>query len=175
MDNVVFRNWTVSGIVTYQKGLPFSVTDTTSGGIFGSTLGTAQFLCGRIAEAYTRGTTQQRLDHYLNPACFGTAPLIPGLSTINGGANPGATGFGNTPRNAFRSPYQQNWDISLQKSFTIAESHSFSFRVDAFNVFNHPIFGTPSAVNIATPATFTQITETRVPARLIQFGLKYSH
>jgi hypothetical protein len=175
MDNVVFRNWTVSGIVTYQKGLSFSVTDTTSGGIFGSTLGTAQFLCGRIAEAYTRGTTQQRLDHYLNPACFGTAPLIPGLSTINGGANPGATGFGNTPRNAFRSPYQQNWDISLQKSFTIAESHSFSFRVDAFNVFNHPIFGTPSAVNIATPATFTQITETRVPARLIQFGLKYSH
>ncbi len=175
MDNVVFRNWTISGIVTYQKGLPFSVTDTTSGGIFGSTLGTAQFLCGRISEAYTRGTTSQRLDHYLNPACFGTAPLIPGLSTINGGANPGATGFGNTPRNAFRSPYQQNWDISLQKSFTIAESHSFSFRVDAFNVLNHPIFGTPSAVNIATPATFTQITETRVPARLIQFGLKYSH
>jgi hypothetical protein len=30
-------------------------------------------------------------------------------------------------------------------------------------------------VNIATPDTFTKITETRVPARLIQFGLKYSH
>ena len=59
MDNAVFRDWTISGIVTYQKGLPFSVTDTTSGGIFGSTLGTAQFLCGRISEAYTRGTTSQ--------------------------------------------------------------------------------------------------------------------
>src|SRR6185436_19405716 len=113
MDNPVLRGWTVSGIVTYQKGLPFSVTDSTTGGIFGATgAGTAQFLCTRIRDAYTTGSTQARLDHYLNPACFGTAPLIPGLSTINGGANAGATGFGNTPRNAFRAPYQQNWDIS---------------------------------------------------------------
>ncbi|MEP6569524.1 MAG: carboxypeptidase-like regulatory domain-containing protein [Acidobacteriota bacterium] len=175
MDNPVFRGWSVSGIVTYQKGLPFSVTDSTSGGIFGAALGTAQFLCSRISDAYTQGTTSQRLDHYLNPACFGTAPLIPGLSTINGGANPGATGFGTAPRNAWRAPYQQNWDISLQKSFTIKESHSFQFRMDTFNVFNHPIFTTPSSVNIATPSTFTKIVGTAVPARLIQFGLKYSH
>jgi hypothetical protein len=175
LDNPITRGWTVSGIVTYQKGLPFSVTDSTSGGIFGTAAGTAQFLCGHIAAAYTQGTTQQKLDHYLRPECFATAPLIPGLSTINGGANPGATGWGNTPRNAFRSPYQQNWDLSIQKAFTVAESHTFQFRMDTFNVFNHPIFGTPSSVNIGTPATFTQITETRVPARLIQFGLKYSH
>jgi hypothetical protein len=175
LDNPITRGWTVSGIVTYQKGLPFSVTDSTSGGIFGTAAGTAQFLCGNIAAAYTQGTTQQKLDHYLRPECFATAPLIPGLSTINGGANPGATGWGNTPRNAFRSPYQQNWDLSIQKAFTVGETHSFQFRMDTFNVFNHPIFGTPSSVNIGTPATFTQITETRVPARLIQFGLKYSH
>src|SRR6185436_11026126 len=156
-------------IVTYQKGLPFSVTDSTSGGLYGTAGGTAQFLCGRIAEAYTRGTTQQRLDHYLNPACFGTSPALPN----SGGA--GATGWGTTPRNAFRAPYQQNWDISLQKAFTLGESHTFQFRMDTFNVFNHPIFTTPSAVNIASPATFTKITGTAVPARLIQFGLKYSH
>jgi hypothetical protein len=175
MDNPVLRGWAISGIVTYQKGLPFSVTDSTSGGIFGNTLGTAQFLCSRIADAYTRGATQDRLDHYLNPACFGTAPLIPGLPTINNGVNPGATGYGTAPRNAWRAPFQQNWDISLQKSFTVAESHSFQFRMDTFNLFNHPIFSTPSAVNIATPLTFTQITGTAVPARLIQFGLKYTH
>jgi hypothetical protein len=175
MDNPVLRGWTVSGIVTYQKGLPFSVTDSTAGGIFGAALGTAQFLCSRISDAYTQGTTAQRITNYLNPACFGTAPLIPGLSSINGGVNAGATGWGTAPRNAWRAPYQQNWDISLQKSFTIKESHSFQFRMDTFNVFNHPIFSTPSSVNIATPATFTQITQTAVPARLIQFGLKYSH
>jgi hypothetical protein len=175
MDNPVLRGWSVSGIVTYQKGLPFSITDSTAGGIFGAALGTAQYLCSRIADAYTHGTTQQQIDHYLRTECFGTAPLIPGLSTINGGANPGATGFGTAPRNAWRAPYQQNWDFSLQKRFTLGESHSFQFRGDVFNVFNHRIFTTPSSVNIASPATFTKITGTAVPARLIQFGIKYTH
>jgi hypothetical protein len=169
MDNPIFRGWTISGITTYQKGLPFSVTDSTSGGLFGTALGTAQFLCGDIRDAYTRGSLQDRLDHYLRVACFGTAPTLPNS------AGSGATGWGTTPRNAFRSPYQQNWDVSLIKSFTLGESHRFQFRTDVFNVLNHPIFSTPSSVNIATPSTFTQITETRVPARLIQFGLKYSH
>lgn len=168
-DNQAFKGWSVSGIVTYQKGLPFSVTDSTSGGLFGTAGGTAQFLCSRISDAYTRGTTQDRLDHYLRTACFGTAPSLPDSA----GAQ--TTGWGTAPRNAWRSPYQQNWDISLQKAFTLGEGHVFQFRTDVFNLFNHPIFGTPSSVNIGTPATFTQITETRVPARLIQFGLKYSH
>jgi hypothetical protein len=78
-------------------------------------------------------------------------------------------------RNAWRAPYQQNWDLSLRRSFSLAESHSFQFSMDVFNVFNHRIFTTPSSVNIGTPSTFTQITGTAIPARLIQFGLKYSH
>jgi hypothetical protein len=169
MDNPVFRGWSISGIVTYQKGLPFSITDSTSGGLFGTAQGTAQYLCGRIADAYTRGTTQERIAHYLRTECFGTSPTLPNS------AGTGATGWGTAPRNAWRAPYQQNWDISLAKKFTLGESHQFSFRMDTFNVFNHKIFTTPASVNIATPATFTQITGTAVPARLIQFGLKYSH
>ena len=169
MDNPILKGWTVSGIVTYQKGLPFSVTDSTSGGLFGTAGGTAQYLCSRIADAYTRGTVEERINHYLNPACFGVSPNLPNS------AGAGATGWGTAPRNAWRAPYQQNWDVSLMRSFSIAESHSFQFRVDVFNVFNHPIFTTPSSVNIGTPSTFTQITGTAIPARLIQFGLKYTH
>ena len=171
MDNQIFKGWTISGITTFQKGLPFSVTDSTSGGIFGTAGGTAQFLCGSIAEAYTQGSTNDRLNNYLRTSCFGTAPLIPAAGFAS---NPGATGWGTTPRNAFRAPYQQNFDVSILKSFRIGEKNNFQFRVDAFNVMNHPIFTTPSAVNIGTPATFTQITGTAVPARLIQFGLKFS-
>ncbi|MFN2492771.1 MAG: hypothetical protein ABR501_07810 [Pyrinomonadaceae bacterium] len=77
LDDPVLRGWTVSGIVTYQKGLPFSVTDSTSGGLFGTAAGTAQFLCGSFPEAYTRGSLQARLDHYLRPECFSTAPTLP--------------------------------------------------------------------------------------------------
>jgi hypothetical protein len=174
MDNQIFKGWTISGITTYQKGLPFSVTDSTSGGLFGVANGTAQFLCGSIAEAYTQGSTNDRINNYLRPACFATFPTT-GPNALPNTAGAGATGWGTTPRNAFRAPYQQNWDVSVLKAFTFRESHKFQFRMDVFNVFNHPIFTTPSAVNIGTPATFTQITGTAVPARLIQFGLKYSY
>ena len=169
MDNPILKGWSVSGIVTYQKGLPFSITDSTSGGLFGTAGGTAQYLCSRIADAYTRGTVEERINHYLNPACFGVSPNLPNS------AGAGATGWGTAPRNAWRAPYQQNWDMGLARSFSLAESHSFQFRMDVFNVFNHRIFSTPSSVNIGTPATFAQITSTAIPARLIQFGLKYTH
>src|SRR6266404_297029 len=49
LRNPILRDWTISGIITYQNGLPFSVTDSSTGGIFGATLGTAQFLCSSIA------------------------------------------------------------------------------------------------------------------------------
>src|SRR5689334_22724091 len=170
-NNQFFKGWSLSGIVTYQSGLPFSITDSTSGGAFGETNGgTASFsgACGSIESTYTQGSLSDRLNHYLNPACFRTASLVP-----NGA--PGATGFGDVPRNAFRGPMQQNWDFSLLKNFDIKESHELRFRMDVFNLWNHPVFGFPSIVNVGTPATFGQITTTVVPARLIQFGLNYRH
>lgn len=170
-NNQIFKGWSISGIVTYQSGLPFSITDSTSGGAFGQTGGgTASFSgsCGSIESAYTQGSLQDRLNHYLNPACFRTASLV-----SSGAA--GATGFGDVPRNSFRGPFQQNWDFSVLKNFRIKESHEIRFRMDVFNLWNHPVFGFPSAVNIGTASTFGQITTTVVPARLIQFGLNYRH
>jgi hypothetical protein len=182
----LFKGWGISGIVTYQSGLPFSITDNTAGGAFGGGVGTGLFICRPLSEQIatmpgctpgavtslsnllTAGPIQGRLDHYLNPNFVSTAALVP-----NGAA--GATGYGETGRNAFRSPYQQNWDFSLIKRFRLRESHQFEARMDIFNVWNHPIFRGPSAVGISTPGTFAQITETAVPARLIQFGLSYRH
>jgi hypothetical protein len=185
-NNQFFRGWAISGIVTYQSGLPFSITDNTAGGAFGGGVGTGLFICRPLNEQIatmpgctpgtvstlqnllTSGSIQSRLDHYLNPNFVSTAVLVP-----NGAA--GATGYGVVGRNSFRSPYQQNWDFSLIKRFHVKESHQFEARMDIFNVWNHPIFRGPSAVGISTPATFGQITETAVPARLIQFGLNYRH
>jgi hypothetical protein len=169
-NNQLFKGWSVSGIVTYQSGLPFSVTDSTSGGAFGQSGGGTASFSGQcnIPSSYTRGSTTDLLAHYLNPACFRTSTVVP-----SGAA--GATGFGDVPRNAFRGPFQQNWDLSIIKSFRLKESHDFRFRMDVFNLWNHPVFGFPTSVNIGTLSTFGQITTTVVPARLIQFGLNYRH
>ena len=168
--NQLFRGWGISGIVTYQSGLPFSAFDSTAGGAFGISNGfeTATW-SNNCTNVYTTGPITSRLDHFLNPACFTTAPAVANS------AGSGVQDFGNSTRNAFRGPFQQNWDFSLMKSFTLKESHQFQARMDVFNVWNHPIFRFPSSVDIGTASTFGQITETAVPARLIQFGLTYRH
>lgn len=187
LDNPITKGWTISGIVTYQNGLPFTIFDSTSGGAFGATgIGTGVLVCRPLAqqvadapactpgtvttiqEVLTTGPITNRLVHYVNPNFVSQAAVVPNGSSA-------ATGYGNVPRNAFRGPYQQNWDLSVIKNFTFRENHKFTFRTDFFNLFNHPIFREPSAVNVATPATFGQITQTAVPARLIQFSLKYSY
>jgi hypothetical protein len=84
------------------------------------------------------------------------------------------TGFGNVPRNAFRGPFQQNWDLALAKHFRLkSERQSLDFRVDAFNVLNHPSFRQPSFVGIGS-STFSQINSTVNPARLLQLNAAYS-
>jgi carboxypeptidase family protein/TonB-dependent receptor-like protein len=185
-QNQFFKGWSISGIVTYQSGLPFSLADSTSGGAFGAVTGTGVLVCRPLIEQIatmpgcvpgattsvgsllTSGPIGSRLGNYLNPNFVSTAQLVPFGAT-------GATGFGNVPRNAFRGPRQENWDFSLIKNIRIAESHQFSVRMDVFNLWNHPIFRFPSTVQVATPASFGQITETAVPSRLIQFGLTYRH
>jgi len=82
------------------------------------------------------------------------------------------------------SPGLVEFDGSLFKNFSLAESHKLQFRAEFFNLFNRPNFGPPvsAAVNNAllvnsdgTPnANFGQITYTRTPARQIQLALRYT-
>lgn len=173
-----FQGWSISGINVYQSGLPFSVTDAFGGRAFGGGTSTGIFLCGALSNAYTPGSIQaQIVNHlaYLNPACFAPAPVVangpPGLTNPATTTTP--TGFGTIPRNAFRGPFQQNWDLGVGKHFRVSERHELNFRVDAFNVLNHPSFRQPSFVGITAPSTFGQINSTVNPARLIQLGAQY--
>ena len=173
-----FQGWSISGINIFQDGLPFSVTDAFGGRAFGGGTSTGIFLCGSLANAYNPGSVQSQIVAgvpYLNPACFAPAPAV--ANGPAGFTNPATattpTGFGTIPRNAFRGPFQQNWDLALAKHFQLYERHSLDFRVDAFNVLNHPSFRQPSFVGITAPATFGQINSTVNPARLIQLGTQY--
>jgi len=51
--------------------------------------------------------------------------------------------FGNAGRNIFRSSPFRNWDLSVVKGFKIREVLTAQFRVEAFNILNHPEFANP--------------------------------
>jgi hypothetical protein len=67
-----------------------------------------------------------------------------GCYMVNGSVIiPPAVGtFGNMPRNLFRGPGFHNWDLSVFKSFKFRERLSAQFRVEFFNILNHPNFNT---------------------------------
>lgn len=174
-----FQGWSLSGINTYQSGLPFSVTDAFGGRAFGGGTSTGILTCSSIASAYNPGSPQSQIAQgigYLNPACFASAPLVANIGTSSTALNNSLapTGFGTVPRNAFRGPFQESWDLAMAKKFKIAERHTLEFRGDFFNVLNHPVFRQPSFVGITAPTTFGTINQTIVPARLIQLNAQYS-
>jgi len=76
-------------------------------------------------------------------------------------------------RNLLRGPGAFNFDAGLGKTFPILEGKlNLKFRADAFNLLNHPAFGT-AALNIVTNASeFGQITGTSNGARVAQFSLR---
>jgi hypothetical protein len=86
-------------------------------------------------------------------------------------------------RNLVRGPGAFFFDAGFAKTFSVMrDDFTLQFRADAFNLFNHPNFGSP-ALNIVTNASnFGQITSTNAnpsssavtadDARVVQFSLR---
>jgi hypothetical protein len=175
----VLGGWQMSGITTFQSGLPFTILDTAGGSAFigtGSTSTlTASLASGAtIGSGYTSGDIHQRLNGYVNFNNFAKAPLLYSQTQCNADPNFCGTDFGNLGRNVYRGPFQQNWDFSLIKNFQITERQRLRFTTDFFNVWNHANFSNPASTDVESPGNFGVITTTKGTPRIIQFSLKYA-
>jgi hypothetical protein len=71
-----------------------------------------------------------------------------------------------------RGPGNYNVDLSMFKDFEFTETWKLQFRVETFNLLNHPQFGNPnSVVDIQDSG---RITSTVNSSREIQLALKFS-
>jgi hypothetical protein len=175
----VLAGWSISGITIIQSGAPFTVFDSAAGTAFLGP-GYTPTLTGTLAPgatiggSYTSGDIRNRLNGYLNPSDFMVAPTLPAAQ----GGDGTVTVFGNLGRNAFRGPYQQNWDFSLLKTFPITERVNLRFTTDFFNMWNHANFANPAITDVETIAVpgspFGKIFSTTGTPRLIQFSLRLS-
>jgi hypothetical protein len=158
------NNWSISGVTTIQSGLPFSVTDSTSGTVYGISA-YAQFAPGMTAtNVKLNGGTESRLSEYFNTAAFTTAPVIGD-----------GTGFGDSGRDIFRGPGQLNFDAGIGRQFRVgglSENGYIQFRSEFFNTLNHPQFNNPGS-NRGASSSFGVISSAAVSPRIVQFALKY--
>jgi hypothetical protein len=115
--------------------LPNAVCTQTSGvsgfatPLSASAITSATALCTAKAADTTAGGTLQQA------GCFvkGNSVMTP----------PAVGSFGNNGRNVFRDSGFKNVDFSVFKNFTYKERFSAQFRVEFFNIFNHPNIANP--------------------------------
>jgi len=66
---------------------------------------------------------------------------VPNIVTTPGAfADPGVGNLGNIGRNSYYGPSGFYDDMSISKRFHIYERLTAQFRMDAFNIFNHPVY-----------------------------------
>jgi hypothetical protein len=78
--------------------------------------------------------------------------------------------FGNLPRNALTGPGAWFTDVALAKNFIVREGMRIQLRLEAYNVLNHPILGTP--VGQMNSADFTKILS-KSGNRTMQYAFKF--
>jgi hypothetical protein len=136
----VLGGWQLSGIASAMSGRPINI------------------LIDRSSSAMLDGNKKnQRPD------------LVPGMSiyaanqTINSWFNPAAFAdpakhtWGSLGRNIGRGPGYYEIDTAIEKKTAINERLALDFRAEAFNLFNHPIYGDPDS-DVSDGSAFGVIT-----------------
>src|SRR5712671_4791869 len=130
------------------NGIPFCIGPGTDGcGVTSGVSGDTRFFSAAqstamwqqcVAAAAGTTTGLNPTNNLLTGAQAGC--FVSGNSVIT----PPATGtFGNIGRNIFRDSGFKNVDFSVFKTFTFKERYSAQFRLEFFNLFNHPIAANP--------------------------------
>jgi hypothetical protein len=125
-------------------------------GVDGTAFDTSHFITGTTPSATASGTglTSAQL-----AALQATGQFQFHLRTF-------ASTFGN-----LRADGNNNFDASVLKKFTVTERQYFQFRMEAFNVLNHPQFAAPNVQ--VTSSSFGIINTQANRPRQIQFGFRY--
>ncbi len=137
VTDALLGGWEINGILTLQTGAPFSLTMATSVANTGTFTRPNRVCNGNLP------SSQRTIKEWYNTSCFVSPPV---------------NNFGNAGRNILIGPGFETLDFSLHKDFQIRERLGMQFRVEFFNLLNHPNFGIPgTSIGSATAGTISGI------------------
>ena len=87
---------------------------------------------------------------------------------------PSTFAFGNAKRNSLTGPGINTFDGSLRKVFALGETKNLQVRAEFFNMLNHPNFAQPDSYIDDGPGAAGVITDTGIPMRQVQLGVKFN-
>lgn len=134
----LLTGWEWGGLFSAASGRPITVLQGTNVSNIGTGRDRGTLIPGISPYSSTAcaGVTAA-CKSWLNPAAFLTTPQV-NAQFLPAGAGPGTVG--NISKNFLRLPNTWNTDMQLSKSFNLTERYRLLFRVEYFNVFNHPNF-----------------------------------
>jgi hypothetical protein len=161
MKNIL-GGWQISGATFYRTGTPNSIQQTATdvAGVGDQSIGQPWNVVGDINSGvnntFSNGAAVDN-NFFFNPKAF---------------AAPATGTFGNSTRNLFYNPGQNEWDIAIFKNFRTKGTSFVQFRAEVFNLFNHPNL---SAINRdpTNQNTFGRITGKDDARRDIQLSLRF--
>lgn len=188
----VFGGWEVGGIFTAEGGLP--ITPLIGGDPLGQKSTDPFAYPNRVSGSGCSSLVNPgNVNNYVNVNCF-ALPTVPTVqaalcnpNSFSGAAPPPsgqvycANLLGMAGRNSVIGPGLINLDFSVFKNnyiTRISEKFNAQFRAEAFNVANHPNFGTPADtsqffnVNGKSVGGAGSLDTLATPPRQIQFALK---
>jgi hypothetical protein len=146
------NDWTVTGVLTVQSGMPLAVTQTTNNNAFAG-FGTQR---PNLVGDPTLPAGERTVDRWFNTGAFVPAPAFV---------------IGSSPRNPIRGPSYRNLDLAVMRRVPLPGARTLELRAEVFNVTNTPAFLAPNTT--AGSAAFGTITAAGDP-RVVQLALKVS-
>jgi hypothetical protein len=193
--NRAVDGWQLGSILTLQSGNPLNITSGNPGHGTSITTGFTGLggvrpdLTGPIPEGgediITSGPNTGRIQWFPSTVVCdpttgngcGAGAIFTIPVQVVGGAN--VFHFGSLSRNALVGPGFSDLDFSITKTTKITERVSNEFRVEAFDILNHPNFANPGTSAQFGSSSFGVISATRGPngdagsARQVQFAMKF--
>ncbi len=147
----LLSDWSLTGVLTLQSGVPVAVTQSTNNNAF------AGFGIQRpnLVGDPTLPGDERTVNRWFNTAAFATAPQF----TI-----------GSASRNPVRGPGYRNLDVALSRRVPVNGRRVIELRAEAFNLTNTPALGAPNGT--FGSAAFGTIT-TALDPRVLQFAVKF--
>lgn len=145
------NDWTLTGVLTLQSGVPVAVTQATNNNAFAG-FGTQR---PNLIGSPSLPADERSVSRWFNTSAFATAPQF----TI-----------GTSSRNPVRGSAYRNLDLAVMRHVPLSARQTLEVRVEVFNLTNTPPLGAPNGV--FGSAAFGSITTAGDP-RVIQLALKF--
>jgi hypothetical protein len=160
--NRLTKGWSLSGITHFASGFPITMINNGDNSLIGTN---------------PNGVNNSSIDE----PDYNGGPLHPNHNPRSNGNNYfDTTAFsmnalgtaGTAKRRFFYGPGAENFDTAVAKNLPLTESKFLTFRLEAFNVFNHTQFNGPTSVDGDIGSSTFGNAISAAPPRILQGALK---